>query len=973
MAQKSASWRDTANFLSFSRDMTEQSKGLKQLELTMLREECAELALEGYYSAYIKRLYTSQIGSFVFILATNVCLHVILMMGTLTSAERSAVLNDAVIYLVICSAVICIVSINFVSSLQKRFPSLPYVTTVTAVILLVAMATDTSKIISETVFLLCLNLVGILVRFSREVVTRMIFLDKRQCIEEKLLFYAAKDQERNLLLSMIPQQIAKQMEVDVRMRIGVMKNSRNSRKPKPHTFDDVRKLFIEPHEDVTILYADIVNFTYLTTTLDVRTLVGTLHDLYVRFDDAADEFSVLRIQFLGDCYYCVANVSIPNEEHAKACVKLGLRMISEIRAVSEIRELDIDMRIGVHSGSVLSGVIGANKWQFDIYSRDVDIANRLESTGVPGRVHISAATLEQLDGKFRVDYGTERARNDPLLRKYQITTFLIKDSDRKSVFRMQSRDSFDTLSKASSQSRIKHLVAMELGEESLKMPTNSVVARYRHIFFGQSRRVSPIQQEVRNFYSNISWLFMWYKNWRWELGYMQQMDIMQKYSLFVSYIIILSTILMQVINLQQSLSFWCLVVIGNIFLLLTLFLLDCDRFSIENEVIEKQAHEDDIAETFCFYPWALTEGIVLNLAIIFLFSHISYTLKWIIGSAVLIGYSLILFVMFTFIFEIGISSNQYFYPEYAHIIFVVIAVLAFHLVTREIEFISRMDYNWKHELKKKKEHAKFTNETISILISNILPSHIVDIYMKDQLTDLYHEEYENVAVMFATIQNFDTEMVGMRILNEIICDFDEVLGTYVGRSKVEKIKVAGWTYMAACGLNASEIPHQKNRVLQRGRTRSELRLTVLSGAEHISKRSPEQTEQDANSGNDFVFVMVCFALDLLRCMKLFNEQSIQGESRSSGALRIGISNGPIMAGVVGTHKPFYDIWGNAVNMASRMDSTGLPGLIQVTEQTALILKNYNVKSTFRGQTYVKGRGEIPTYFIDIDETLHFKI
>lgn len=90
------------------------------------------------------------------------------------------------------------------------------------------------------------------------------------------------------------------------------------------------------------------------------------------------------------------------------------------------RRLDVDMRIGVHSGNILSGVIGANKWQFDIWSKDVDVANRLESTGVAGRVHVSEQTLKLLDGEFLYEEGTEKARNDEVLRKYQIRTFLIK-------------------------------------------------------------------------------------------------------------------------------------------------------------------------------------------------------------------------------------------------------------------------------------------------------------------------------------------------------------------------------------------------------------------------------------------------------------------------------------------------------------------------------------------------------------------
>lgn len=135
-----------------------------------------------------------------------------------------------------------------------------------------------------------------------------------------------------------------------------------------------------------------MNYTQITTQLPVKTLVEVLHELFVKFDQASEEFNVLRIKFLGDCYYCVAGVvdaKNPDYDvhHAKSCVNLGLRMIRDIREVRAQRNnLNIDMRIGVHSGSIMSGVIGACKWQYDIWSKDVSIANRLETTGVPGFV-----------------------------------------------------------------------------------------------------------------------------------------------------------------------------------------------------------------------------------------------------------------------------------------------------------------------------------------------------------------------------------------------------------------------------------------------------------------------------------------------------------------------------------------------------------------------------------------------------------
>lgn len=93
---------------------------------------------------------------------------------------------------------------------------------------------------------------------------------------------------------------------------------------------------------------------------------------------------------------------------------------------------------------------------------------------------------------------------------------------------------------------------------------------------------------------------------------------------------------------------------------------------------------------------------------------------------------------------------------------------------------------------------------------NILPAHVAEIYINQQLSfEFYNEEYENVAILFATITNFETtsdasiesEKGCLNVLNEIICDFDEVLLSHHGPQKIEKIKVAGWTYMVACGLD----------------------------------------------------------------------------------------------------------------------------------------------------------------------------
>lgn len=188
-----------------------------------------------------------------------------------------------------------------------------------------------------------------------------------------------------------------------------------------------RKTYVELHKNCSILYADIVNYTSMTTTLEVKELVETLHELFVKFDQASEENDVLRIKFLGDCYCCVSGVPKETPYHARNCVELGLRMIKIIRRVREKVNLDVDMRIGIHSGSILSGVIGAHKWQYDIWSRDVAIANKLESTGVPGMLHVTEQVLNLLSSQdYKWKEGTPAAKEDPLLTENNIRTYLIE-------------------------------------------------------------------------------------------------------------------------------------------------------------------------------------------------------------------------------------------------------------------------------------------------------------------------------------------------------------------------------------------------------------------------------------------------------------------------------------------------------------------------------------------------------------------
>ena len=166
-----------------------------------------------------------------------------------------------------------------------------------------------------------------------------------------------------------------------------------------------RPFYMNRMENVSILYADIAGFTKMSANKSAEQLVGLLNNLFGRFDHLCLRHNCEKICTLGDCYYCVSGCPITREDHAQCCVEMGLSMIDAIKDFCQDTGEKVNMRVGIHTGTVLCGIVGNRRFKFDVWSNDVTIANKMEASGQPGKVHVSAESVKFLGDRYILDDG----------------------------------------------------------------------------------------------------------------------------------------------------------------------------------------------------------------------------------------------------------------------------------------------------------------------------------------------------------------------------------------------------------------------------------------------------------------------------------------------------------------------------------------------------------------------------------------
>ena len=181
------------------------------------------------------------------------------------------------------------------------------------------------------------------------------------------------------------------------------------------------KVEAETFPEVTVFFADVVGFTKLATELGPRSVANLLNELFEIFDDLAEKYKLEKIKTIGDCYMAVAGVPDRSPTHAQQMADFSLEAVAALKSQNKQMSRNLEIRIGMHSGTVAAGIIGRKKFAYDLWGDVVNVTSRLEGTAEPMKIHVSESVHARLEDSYLFEErGEVELRNRGKLRTYYL-------------------------------------------------------------------------------------------------------------------------------------------------------------------------------------------------------------------------------------------------------------------------------------------------------------------------------------------------------------------------------------------------------------------------------------------------------------------------------------------------------------------------------------------------------------------------
>jgi adenylate cyclase len=227
------------------------------------------------------------------------------------------------------------------------------------------------------------DLAEVLIRVYNMLEVRLLHLETKRLYERVV---AEQKVSERLLLNVLPRSIADRLKG--RLEI---------------TADGFAEVIADSFAEVTVLFADIVEFTKFAQSVSPVAVVDVLNDIFTRFDQIADKYGLEKIKTIGDAYMVAAGLPLPVKDHTRRVADMALDMMEALERFNAQTGHKLKVRIGIDTGAVVAGVIGQRKFLYDLWGDVVNTASRMESHGVAGRIQVTDTTQRRLNGAFKLE------------------------------------------------------------------------------------------------------------------------------------------------------------------------------------------------------------------------------------------------------------------------------------------------------------------------------------------------------------------------------------------------------------------------------------------------------------------------------------------------------------------------------------------------------------------------------------------